>query len=334
MGFDFINKAIKKYTSGVDPAGANETFDNTTVVEYGAFHQSRSVPPKTALCLAPWVSINFTIDGFANVCCLNRKTAVDIKGKTINEIWQSEEFRKLRKSVAKGNLSYDCAVCKEQIDGGNFTGVKAISYDPFYPANPERPKVMEFCLDNTCNLACTMCNSVLSSTIRKKQNLPDFVPKYDDDFVQQLEEYIPFLESVVFSGGEPFLTPIYFKIWEKIIAIKPNLIISVVTNGTTLNSKIKNLLERGRFKINVSLDSVDKNTYESIRQNATFERVMENFAWFQDYGARKNLSVNIPVCVLTLNWQNIPDIIRFANEKDVSINFCLCRQAHFSCSCQ
>jgi hypothetical protein len=48
---------------------------------------------------------------------------------------------------------------------------------------------------------------------------------------------------------------------------------------------------------------------------------MENFAWFQDYGARKNLSVNIPVCVLTLNWQNIPDIIRFANEKDVSINF-------------
>jgi sulfatase maturation enzyme AslB (radical SAM superfamily) len=125
----------------------------------------------------------------------------------------------------------------------------------------------------------------------------------------------------VFSGGEPFLIPIYYKIWERMLAINPHIIIAVVTNGTILNDRIKEMLERGRFRINVSIDSVHKETYESIRRNSDFDTVMANFEWFMEYGKRKKLLANIPVCPLTVNWSRIPEVVRFANEKNVSLNF-------------
>jgi len=288
---------------------------------YRLYDLSRNVPKSTPPCLAPWTSISFSIDGYANVCCLNKKTSVNIETHSIKEIWNSEVFNKLRENVTAENLSYDCAICSEQILAKNFSGVKAVGYDAYHPHNPLRPKVMEFCLDNTCNLACTMCNSVLSSTIRKNQNLPPLKKSYSDEFINELDEYIPFLEEAIFSGGEPFLIPSYFKIWEKMLALNPKIKISVVTNGTTLNERIKDMLERGRFNINISIDSVDKATYEAIRVNAVFENVIKNFEWFRDYGKRKNLPVNIPVCPLTVNWQGIPDVVRFANSNNVSLNF-------------
>jgi hypothetical protein len=48
---------------------------------------------------------------------------------------------------------------------------------------------------------------------------------------------------------------------------------------------------------------------------------MSNFEWFKDYGNRKKLPLNIPVCPLTQNWNRIPEIIRFANKNNVSVNF-------------
>lgn len=286
-----------------------------------AYQAARNHSAGSPVCLAPWTSVSFTISGYATVCCLNRKTSVDIRGKRIDDIWTSEAFVALREQMNNHNLAHDCAVCGQQIEAGNFAGVKAADYDGFYPAHPERPKVMEFCLDNICNLACTMCNSILSSTIRKQQKLPAFQSVYGQDFVEQLDAYIPYLESAVFSGGEPFMNPLYFQIWERMITLNPNLVISVVTNGTKLDNRVKELLERGRFRINVSIDAVDRDLYESIRVNAHFDRVMENLEWFRAYARRKNLPLNIPVCTLSANWHNIPDIVRFANEREISINF-------------
>lgn len=304
-----------------NPAATSVTREEEQVQQpYAAYNRSRKMGNSAYPCYAPWSSISFNIDGTANVCCLNKKTSVSVAGKSIDEIWNSAAFNTLRDRVAAGDLDYDCASCKHRIDAGNFHGTKSVDYDVYFPYH-QYPQVMEFCLENTCNLACTMCNTVLSSTIRKKHHLLPSEKHYDDNFVAQLDKYIPHLKEAVFAGGEPFLIPMYFKIWERMVELNPNIVISVVTNGTTLNSRIKNLLENGRFKINISIDTVDKATYESIRVGADFDTVMDNFAWYRDYGVRKNLPLNIPVCPMTLNWQTIPDTVRFANENNVYLNF-------------
>lgn len=265
--------------------------------------------------------MNFTIDGHVSVCCLNRVTSVPINGRPLLDIWNGPEFQKLRTHVTEGDLSYDCGVCKAQLDAGNMAGLKANDYRKFAPVHGKFPKVMEFCLDNTCNLACSMCNSVLSSTIRKERGLPPHRRLYDDSFVKELEPFIPHLQEAVFSGGEPFLIPLYYSIWDLMSELNPDLVISVVTNGTVLNDRVMKVLERGRFHINVSMESVDRQTYSTIRKRADLAQVMDNFLWFREYGERKGRRVNIPVCLLTQNWTELPSMVDFANRHQVTINF-------------
>jgi MoaA/NifB/PqqE/SkfB family radical SAM enzyme len=79
------------------------------------------------------------------------------------------------------------------------------------------PRVMEFELSNECNLECVMCNGYFSSSIRKnREKLPASVSPYNDQFVDELDQFIPHLTDAKFLGGEPFMIDIYLKIWERI----------------------------------------------------------------------------------------------------------------------
>ena len=111
-----------------------------------------------------------------------------------------------------------------------------------------------FELSNICNLECVMCNGDYSSLIRKNREKRDELAiPYDEKFLLQLEEYIPFLEEVKFYGGEPFLIELYYGIWEKIIRLNPAVRISVQTNATVLNRRVNEVLSKTNFHINVSL---------------------------------------------------------------------------------
>lgn len=303
---------IKKFFS------RTETTETPSV--FSSYKTYMAISNKTPVCMAPWTSMSFNIDGTVTACCLNRKTSVSIKGKTIREVWESEAFETLRNQVKKEDLSYDCAECLNNLNNSAFDTIKAKDYIKYKPNN-KYPKVMEFCLENTCNLACTMCNSVLSSSIRKEKGLAPSISSYDQGFVEELKEFIPFLEEAIFAGGEPFLIQSYFDIWELMLEINPQIKISIVTNGTVLNSKIKDLLKRGNFNFNISIDSLDKETYEGIRRNANFDKLMQNLDWFIDYAFKNKTEINIPICPLVSNWKTIPDAIRFVNEKKIRANF-------------
>lgn len=279
------------------------------------YPKDRNMP----FCLAPWSSMSFNIDGTVAVCCYNRKTAVSIDGKTIMEVWKGGKFEKLREHLEKNDLTYDCQTCLDKLNSGSYTNLKARDYDKFEKS--DWPQTMEFCLDNTCNLACEMCNSTLSSTIRKNNGLPPLMTKYSPEFIEELNEFIPHLKEAVFVGGEPFLIDSYYEIWNNMSQLNPDINLSVVTNGTVLNNKVKKTLEKGKFSLNISIDSIKKEEYEKIRNNASFERLMENFNWFKDYCKRKETTLNIPICPMSINWKTIPDTVRFAIENDAYINF-------------
>ena len=93
------------------------------------------------------------------------------------------------------------------------------------------------------------------------------------------------------------------------------------TNGTILTSRVKDILSRGNFQIGVSLDSLNKETYESIRINANFDKVMDNILYFNDYCSRKNIKFSISTCVMRQNWRELPDFINFCNRLDATATF-------------
>jgi MoaA/NifB/PqqE/SkfB family radical SAM enzyme len=240
--------------------------------------------------------------------------------KSIREIWFGEKYQSLRNHLMKYDLTYKCNVCLKNLQGGNHTSVLARGYDINPPG--EYPSMMELELSNTCNLECVMCIGELSSSIRKnRERLPAMKNAYDDDFVEQLQEFIPHLKELRFNGGEPFLINSVFKIFEKVEKLNPKLKIVIATNGTVMNYKVKEWLVKLNIHINFSLDSLTPDIYEAIRVNAHFDRVMENFLFYRQYSNENNRTMCLMVNPMRNNWHEMPEFIRFVNKHNINLWF-------------
>ena len=275
-------------------------------------------------CYAPFNSMFFNTRGQVLACCFSHKISTAYTKNSIREIWFGEDFEKIRTHLKHNSLPDACSVCRTQIENGNYFSVESRTYDDFLPITDDYPTVMEFELENTCNLECKMCVGELSSLIRKnREQLPPLQNPYGPEFVKELEQFIPYLQKTSFIGGEPFLIKTYYAIWEKIIELNPQCRIAVTTNGTVLNSRIKDLLNRGKFEFVMSIDGLTKETYEKIRINGKFEKVMDNFEYFYQYTRERKSSFQVVPCPQKLNWHEMPLFIEFANKRNVLIYFSL-----------
>lgn len=289
------------------------------------------------LCHAPFTTINFEQNGNMRACCYNR---ADVLGKyplnTIKQAWLGDVANQLRRDIMQNNLDNGCFTCKELMLAKNYTNTHSLVYDEHANAFGIKdkvkqllglplaayPKVFEFELSNKCNLECVMCNGYFSSAIRSnRENLPKLDNPYDDGFVEQLTEFIPYLTDAKFLGGEPFLIDIYYKIWEKIIEINPNIRVHITTNATILNARAKALLNKLNCSIVVSIDSLNKDNYESIRKNASYEKVIENINYLDAYRKEKGTYLTFAVCPMNNNWQYLPEMIEYANERAINVYF-------------
>ena len=288
-----------------------------------AYSNHRELGAQPYACYAPLKNMYFGHHGNVAACCYNRSHILgNYPTQTVKDIWFGGKADELRRSLKAYNFSMGCQECMKQLVAGNFDGSKAKQFDTQRMNENKFPSLMEFELENTCNLECIMCSGDYSSLIRTKREGRAELPKpYDDEFIRQLEEFIPHLEATTFYGGEPFLIPVYYKIWDKIIELNPAVRISVQTNGTTLNNRVKEILQKTNFQINVSLDSLNKERYEDIRRNSHFETVMSNLNYFHSYCRERNTFFGVSVCLMQQNWFEAPDFIRFCNELDAPVYF-------------
>ncbi len=308
-------KSYKVYTAPRKPVSLSKK----TIHDY---NKTRTAHNYKYLCHAPFTNLYFSYGGKIGVCCYNRDNIFgNWPSTSISDAWNSEQMKDLRNKMQKCDLSAGCYCCQVQWEEKAYTTVLARNYDYFQPAG-DYPVSMEFELSNRCNLECIMCSEENSSKIAKnKLGQEEKILPYNDEFVEELREFIPHLKSTKFMGGEPFLIPVYYKIWDLIIELNPACEIVVQTNGTILNDKIKDLLEKGNFSISVSIDSIKKETYEQIRKGAKFEEVMNNLNYFIDFCQQKNRFIGIACCFIQQNWNEIPDFINHFNKLQIPLTF-------------
>ncbi len=309
---------LPKFFKGIN----NESgFDKKLLKEYFKNQKGSS---KKIFCKAPLVSMDFATNGMVIPCCLNHSY---IYGKypedSLHEIWFGDKVKIFRKKLSEMDLSQGCFLCEQDLLKKNFDLIYSKTYSYFQEnVNSNYPLNMGFALDNTCNLSCQMCSGENSSTYRYEiEHRAPYTNPYDSNFVLQLEEFIPHLQKVVFAGGEPFLINVYYEIWERIIAINPEIEIVICTNGTILNQKIKDLMEKGVFYFAISMDSLNKENFEKIRVKANFEKFMENLNYFHEYSKRNNRWMTLSVCPMQQNWHEIPDLVKKTNEMQINIFF-------------
>lgn len=275
------------------------------------------------VCNAPFSNMYFRIDGKVGPCWLAFHGAPSWPDHSIAEIWFGPYFERIRENIRQRDLSKHggCAVCEKNLRTGNYLAALAFAYDSRTPLK-RYPKIMEFELSNKCNLECTMCRGELSSSIRKnRDNLPPLPIVYDSRFVEELEEFIPHLEDMRFNGGEPLLHDISYAIWERVAAINPAIEITIATNGTVLNRRVREILERCRFRINVSIDALDKGNFERIRQNARYDIVMRNVQYFGEYCRRHDSKFCIMANPMRQNWWEMPELVDWCNANGYHVAF-------------
>lgn len=280
----------------------------------------RKSDDRTHLCNAPVTNLYFRTDGLAIPCWLQTGDAVTNKWgheNSIMDIWRGKFLGGLRDDLADGQLKGMCWLCKNCINEG--TRPLALAYEDVEP-NPgyEYPAMLELELSNQCNLECVMCQGSLSHLIRRnREGLPALPDAYDETFVDQVAEIIPHLRELRFNGGEPFTQQIVFDICERVYEINPDLRITIATNGTVLNERVKSHLARGNFHINISIDSLHKERYEAIRVRADFDVLMANFRYFRQYCVTNDRTFSVMINPMRHNWDEMGDMVQWALDHDV-----------------
>jgi MoaA/NifB/PqqE/SkfB family radical SAM enzyme len=301
------------------------------IMNLDAYHVVREIDaqPFRSACYAPFVGMSFDVFGFVSVCSFSRATPLGRVGDVpLIEMWTGPVATAMRDAVRSDDLGAYCGRCAEEIAGGNLHGVLAHGFDRFVARDPlPWPTRIEFALSNTCNLECVMCSGDFSSSIRsRREALPPLASAYPDEFIDELEPFLPDLEQARFLGGEPFLSRMNFRIWERMIAVGSSAECNVTTNGTQWNTRVESVLDQLPFSIGVSIDGVRPETVESIRTGASYGQIMANLQHFINYRDRRGTSLSVTFCLMVDNWQEFGDFLVFGEERGCRVHVNTVRQ--------
>ncbi|OQA01979.1 MAG: hypothetical protein BWY70_00169 [Bacteroidetes bacterium ADurb.Bin408] len=78
-------------------------------------------------------------------------------------------------------------------------------------------------------------------------------------------------------------------------------------------------MEKGRFNLTVSIDSLHPGHYESIRKNAHFDKVMENIAYLRAYSERHQRVFSVKFIVIRQNMNDVPELFDYFNGLGVQL---------------
>lgn len=229
----------------------------------------------------------------------------------------SASVAEVRETVAAGKWSSACVSCKNDEDTGKISyrqqQLAALLKRPQSVATlidsvnlyKTRKQVLyydfQLTLSNICNYACVMCGPGSSSIIAKKLNsFPVIRQKLlPPDLI--FPEYC----RVSFSGGEPFLDPVFLAVLKK---LPRSATVIVTTNGSICNEAL--VSELSRFKdvhLAVSIDGI-AGTYEKIRLGGSWSVVEHNVKTF---ATRLNTPILINTVVQKLNISELPKIAQW-----------------------
>ena len=285
-------------------------------------------------CYAPSIQLYFQPDGDVRACCHNFNHSLgNVAEQRLREIWDGAAAESLRTALAADDYSLGCRGCEAQVAiEGRATSIPA-RFDVHAghltddPASRRWPRLAEFNLSNACNLQCIQCNGDLSSSIRAKREGRAPLPKpYGDQFFEDLAEFLPHLTRAQFAGGEPFMAPENYRVWELLAEVAPTCEVVVVTNATQWNRRVEDILERVPMSFAFSIDGITKETYEAVRVDADFEETFTNVERYRDYAARVGTQVAMNHCLMVQNHHEFADYLLWADQRGIPVNVSVVRQ--------
>jgi MoaA/NifB/PqqE/SkfB family radical SAM enzyme len=162
--------------------------------------------------------------------------------------------------------------------------------------------------------------------IQFRRDGPPFGPPafMDFDVFTRLLDQFPRLEELQLQGlGEPMMHPRFFDMIE--YAVARGVKVSTNTNATLMNdARAERCVTSGLGEIHISIDGATAATYEEIRVQAHFDRVIANVERL--VAARRRLASATPrirmvVVAMRRNLEEFPDLVRLAHRLGIDTVF-------------
>ena len=163
-----------------------------------------------------------------------------------------------------------------------------------------------------CNLRCQMC----PITFRDDQPLHGSRRLMDFDLFTKLIDQFENLEKLHLQGlGEPLLHPRFFDMVE--YAAQKGIEVTINTNLTLLNErKARRCVDSGLSGLFFSIDGATAQTYETIRVNANFEKVLANLKTLVNTKKATNSQkpyLKMVMVLMRRNLSELPELVRLAS---------------------
>lgn len=168
------------------------------------------------------------------------------------------------------------------------------------------PYYVQFYIIGKCNLMCRQCNIVETNSRIKEMPL---------DLIKDTAKNLKKIGAgiVLLTGGEPFMR---HDLPEIVEAFKRNgLDVRLQTAGTRFatEEKLRACYEAGARDINVSVDSLDHNTFDYINAvPGTSENAFKTIELISNIFRKKSAILSFGTVLSQFNYREIPAIVEFA----------------------
>ncbi len=171
-------------------------------------------------------------------------------------------------------------------------------------------------LTDRCNLRCNYCMPA-----EGLDWLPTSDVLTDDEVVRLIEIAVVQLgvTQVRFTGGEPLIRRGFTDIVARTAKLRPRPQMAVTTNGLGLDKVAGALAAAGLDRVNVSLDTVRRETFKAITRRDRFDDVVEGLAAAADAGLTP-VKVNA-VLLRGHNHDQGPELLRWCLERGYALRF-------------
>ena len=164
-----------------------------------------------------------------------------------------------------------------------------------------------------CNFRCLYCMPNTPFSWEPKENLLSY---------EEMFEFIKIsidngITKIRLTGGEPLLRKDLDK-FIKMIADYADIDLALTTNGYFLEKTAQQLKDAGLKRVNISLDSLKKDTYKQIAQKDVFDDVIKGIKKSIDVGLKVKLNA---VLLNGINDNEIIDLYQYAKNLNVPIRY-------------
>jgi GTP 3',8-cyclase len=166
-----------------------------------------------------------------------------------------------------------------------------------------------------CNIRCFYCMPETGVKFQPREQLLTF---------EEIERFVRIavtlgVRKLRVTGGEPLLRKDLAKLIRKLSAIEGIEDLALTTNGVLLTEQAQELYDAGLRRINVHLDTLDRERFKQITRRDDFDRVLHGIETClrMGYGPIK---INA-VAVKNLVEPDIVPLARFGRERGIEIRY-------------